>query len=738
MEAYLQAPKIICNPGSNYAVESRAFQGISSLARGRGGRLWAVWYGGPTPGEDQNNYVVLTVSPDNGASWSGEILVVDPDGPGPVRAFDPEIWLAPDGRLWLFWAQHSVDNRNSTCGVWAMTAVEADGREARWSEPRRLCDGVMMCKPIILSTGEWALPVSFWHRRDAGSAAMVVSNDLGATWSERGAASVPPADRTFDELMIVERLDGTLWMLVRTNYGIGESVSSDGGRSWSALAPSSIPHVNSRFFIRRLQSGRLLLVRHNPANADYARSGKSTQGRAWGTRSHLTAYLSSDDGKNWDGGLLLDERAGVSYPDGAQDQDGTIYITYDFDRQGWRGILLAAFREQDILAGQPDAPSVRLREVISRPPRFPLPEAWNPVQAAKRVMGGLIRVTAPQVKGAHDAEFVCVGDRAYVVEHDNDVEPGHGAGERQYCVLSIVNLCSLVVEQIVPLAKSEQVFANTTLPQGMCFVPRILRLDPSTLRCYFCCQPADQQAITWFRDFDLRTGQFEPGIHKAKLKTAAGMFDMQPCHFHADATACGFRKPAHNHGLYIFDSFKMFDGKTYVALNNFPGRQNALALLHDDFATFELLGHYNEPQAQQLSESSVNRLPDGTWVAICRNESGNYHFTTSKDGRKWTEGRELPVVANGDNSKPTFDRFAGLYYLGWQERTRIDECRRSVFNIDISVDGTNWQRKYRFETPKSFQYPTFHEHDGAIWLSVTQSDHLGTSDRIMFGKLEDL
>ena len=50
--------------------------------------------------------------------------------------------------------------------------------------------------------------------------------------------------------------------------------------------------------------------------------------------------------------------------------------------------------------------------------------------------------------------------------------------------------------------------------------------------------------------------------------------------------------------------------------------------------------------------------------------------------------------------------------------------------------AVSWERKYRFETPHSFQYPTFHEHEGTIWLTVTQSDHLGSSDRIMFGKLE--
>ena len=32
---------------------------------------------------------------------------------------------------------------------------------------------------------------------------------------------------------------------------------------------------------------------------------------------------------------------------------------------------------------------------------------------------------------------------------------------------------------------------------------------------------------------------------------------------------------------------------------------------------------------------------------------------------------------------------------------------------------------------------SFHEYAGVIWLSVTQSDHKGSTDRIMFGRLED-
>jgi hypothetical protein len=119
--------------------------------------------------------------------------------------------------------------------------------------------------------------------------------------------------------------------------------------------------------------------------------------------------------------------------------------------------------------------------------------------------------------------------------------------------------------------------------------------------------------------------------------------------------------------------------------------------------------------------------------------SRTWRSPSSPDGKTWSVGQTLPSVPNGANSKPTFDRFGDLYYLGWQEATRIQGVGRSVFNVDISHDGKTWQRKYRFETPRSFQYPTFHAHDGVIWVCVTQGDRdPSRKERIMFGKLEDL
>lgn len=349
-EALRRRPEHVGPPRPEHQVATRAFQGIPSLGVLPGGRLWANWYASKTPGEDANNYVVVACSDDNGESWR-DVLVVDPDGEGPLRAFDPEIWLAPTGRLYLFWTQ-AEGHEGTVAGVWCVYTDEPDVAAPRWSPPRRLTDGVMMCKPVVLSSGDWVLPASTWRKTDR-SARMVVSTTLGRSWNVVGGCNVPEDVRAFDEHIITERRDGSLWLLARTTYGIGESVSKDGGKTWPDLQPSSLAHPSARFFVRRLASGSLLLVKHGAVDE---RIG----------RSHLTAFVSSDDGATWFGGLLLDERKGVSYPDGQQTDDGLIRIIYDRDRTGDREILMATFREEDAAAGRAVSDAVRLRMPISR------------------------------------------------------------------------------------------------------------------------------------------------------------------------------------------------------------------------------------------------------------------------------------------------------------------------------------------------------------------------------------
>ncbi len=347
---YMNPPHVFTNPPPKYAASSRRFQGIPSMAVAPGGRLWAVWYGGAGPTEDQFNYVVGATSADGGLTWSNEKFAIDPDGDGPVRAFDPQIWIDPNGKMWVFWAQ-AIGHDGRIAGVWAITTDQPDVENPVWSAPVRLTDGIMMGKPVVLSSGEWVLPASTWYTDN--SSRMVISLDQGSTWQLRGAANVPSADRNADEHMIVERKDGSLWMWIRTTYGIGESVSTNRGESWSPVVPSDVKHTVARFFIRRLASGNLLLVKHGGIQEAIG-------------RSHLTAFVSEDDGGTWSGGLLLDERNGISYPDGMQESNGTIYIAYDWSRTGEKEILMARFSEEDVLAGELVHTNSQLRLLINK------------------------------------------------------------------------------------------------------------------------------------------------------------------------------------------------------------------------------------------------------------------------------------------------------------------------------------------------------------------------------------
>jgi hypothetical protein len=381
----------------------------------------------------------------------------------------------------------------------------------------------------------------------------------------------------------------------------------------------------------------------------------------------------------------------------------------------------------------------RVRGMLEKVKPTVLSANWNPKEAADKVITGLVKVTAPKVKGAHGSKLTLIGDRAYVATLADNTTPGETHDRDSiYSALSVVNLQTKTVEAFLTTAKSGQAFTNEALPRGACYASGTLRLNDHTLRCFFCSeQPGRGQSQMYYRDFDLRTQAFANVVHRVKLKTSSGVFDLQPQYLHADAVKHGFTKPAKDYSLELLDAFKKFDGRTYAVLNSYVNTLNALTVFNEAGDTLEVVGHYNEPQSQRLCESAVNRLPDGTWMAICRSDVGNYHFTTSKDGKTWSIGQERSIVSNGVNSKPTFDKFGGVYYLGWQEKTKIQGVNRSVFNVDVSKDCVTWERKYRFESTDSFQYPAFAEHNGAVWLTVSQGGRAGPAS-IMFGKLESL
>jgi hypothetical protein len=368
--------KIYVRPSiDRFQDDYRRWQGIPSIEVTDKGRIFINFYSGQDA-EVGGNIMVLCVSDDHGKSFNSCEAVVEHPDPE-CRIYDPCLWIDPNKRLWMTWAQaHGFNDGRS--GVWCSVCEEPDTSNLVWSQPRRIANGIMMNKPTVISNGDWLFPCAIW-RDESGSrpsedhglaneqySNVYASSDGGKTIELRGHADIP--NRSFDEHMILEKKDGALWMLTRTFDGIGESFSSDSGYTWASGQKSHIDGPCSRFHIRRLKSGRILLINHYNFDQRIDVDNIMHQGnvKSWKGRSHLTALLSEDDGLTWPYSLLLDVRNDASYPDAKEASDGYIYVAYDWERVTRREILMARFTEDDILRGCLKDPGSKLKALVNK------------------------------------------------------------------------------------------------------------------------------------------------------------------------------------------------------------------------------------------------------------------------------------------------------------------------------------------------------------------------------------
>jgi len=364
-------PEINTSPLPKYGYDTNDYVMALTIERTTKGRIWSAWIGGC---DCPNSFLIAATSDDNGESWSKPRLVIDgrsPSLPLPRTVIIGNFWTDPSGKLWLFFDQ-TMNHFDGRSGLWAIICENPDSENPVWSKPKRIWHGSMLNKPVVLSSGEWLLPSYLLQNKGFvplngifpeldpyRGVNVLVSKDQGKTWQLRGIRSFPNPD--WFEPMIVEKKDGQLWMMARTGKGIMESFSSDQGATWSepvTTAPK-IKHPNSRFFFRRLASGRILLIKNGKELDQYT-------GSNFPWRNSFSAWLSEDDGKTWKGGLVIDDRENVTYPDGFQAPDGTIYVSYDHNR-GPGEINMAKFTEEDILAGKLVSPQSKLEMIIARP-----------------------------------------------------------------------------------------------------------------------------------------------------------------------------------------------------------------------------------------------------------------------------------------------------------------------------------------------------------------------------------
>lgn len=343
----------------NYVASKRIWQGIPSIEVTAKGRKFVTFYSGETK-EEIGNFVVL-VKCDDEKTYSEPVAVCFEED---HRCFDPCVWIDPLKRLWLTWSRCPGD------GLYGAICENPDADEIVFGEEFFIGNTIMMNKPTVLSTGEWAFPLAVWDEgvrvipeenssKNAPGSHMYITDDYGQTFKKVGSAYVK--NRSFDEHIFLEMKNESIRVFVRTAYGIGAADSYDYGRHWGSDFDTGYGGPSSRFCIRRLKSGRVLLINH------YKYTG----------RNNLTAMLSDDDGKTFPYKLLIDERNDVSYPDAAIGPDGSIYITYDRERGASkssledaykcaREILIARITEEDILNGKIVNENSYLKHICSK------------------------------------------------------------------------------------------------------------------------------------------------------------------------------------------------------------------------------------------------------------------------------------------------------------------------------------------------------------------------------------
>lgn len=326
-----------------YAPSTRLWQGIpgiETMVKEDGSvRLWASWFTGNTKEPQAGNYAVYYYSDDDGKNWTPAYVVAfdsKNEKYSDCRVFDPSVFVSEDNELYIWWNQ--TNSGLSQSSIWYSKIANASDDFADMSaeEPRYTSNGLKMNKPTKLSSGEWIYTAHDFD--DACKTKVYSSSDKGVTWTLKGVAYVPNA-RFANETAIAESCDENgnvvliMWNRCTHSYCVSICYSYDLGITWTIPVEFEITGPSSRINARTLESGNIVYVHHYYTEE----------------REKLTIFLSDDQGKTWKHALILDVRTGVSYPDIAVDDNGNIYVTWDYNRYGEKQILFAKITEAELL-----------------------------------------------------------------------------------------------------------------------------------------------------------------------------------------------------------------------------------------------------------------------------------------------------------------------------------------------------------------------------------------------------
>ncbi len=294
----------------------------STVVQLKSGDLMAAWFGGTAEGKPD---VAIWGAIRDAKGWSAPTeLVREPNTP----CWNPVLFYTHDGRLWLYYKFGP--------NVWSWTGARRfstdDGKT--WSPVEHLPAGILgpvRAKPFVESSGTILSGTSV-ESYQAWAAWIERSTDDGQTWTKHGpltypAIGAPPvnppanADGTSGIIQPVVIPYGSkyLRLYARATENIGHIVSADStddGLTWTAIHTLDLPNPNSAIDVVRLKDGRIVLVYNNTPHG----------------RTPLNLAISNDGEHFHDFAVLEDEPGEYSYPAMIQEADGSLAITYTWQR----------------------------------------------------------------------------------------------------------------------------------------------------------------------------------------------------------------------------------------------------------------------------------------------------------------------------------------------------------------------------------------------------------------------
>ena len=304
---------------SEFIYESATFPSChaSTVVETAPGEFLAAWFGGSAEGKPD---VAIWSSRKSKGHWSAPAeLAREPN----IPTFNPVLFFSADKTLWIYYKFGPSPEQ------W--TGARRSSRDAgqTWSPVEHLPAGILgpiKNKPLVLPDGVIVSGTSV-ESYQAWTSWVERSSDNGKTWTKHGPIVFPGEPRGTIQPAIVLLAQSRLRMFVRSTPRIGRictSDSSDGGKTWTDLKPTELPNPNSGIDAVSLADGRILLVYNH-----------TTKGR-----SPLNLAVSRD-GEHWNSFLPLETDPGeFSYPAIIQGSDGSVHVTYTWNRTKIRHVQL--------------------------------------------------------------------------------------------------------------------------------------------------------------------------------------------------------------------------------------------------------------------------------------------------------------------------------------------------------------------------------------------------------------